>query len=307
LSRAQQRVVHLLAMHLLIPAQMTPWKGEKKVAIGSNLLNYLSTESWMILPSVLQSYEKVLTDKFLDGKNFSKLASTISEQFSSEVDDGVYTIGSKAVINLEGTLLRKAGYLDAMCGVKGMNILSQSFSNIADDPRVDHIIMCIDSPGGSAIGTPEFAELVYNSRTKKRITALVTGQMCSGAFFIGSAAHEIYSTSSINDIGSIGVVMCHVDQSAQDSADGLKFSYVYAGKHKINGEPHSALSPEARAEFQSSVDYTYSIFKEAISKYRGVSLEEVEKFADGKVFAAGQVIGTVLLDGITTLDEVLRS
>jgi signal peptide peptidase SppA len=213
-------------------------------------------------------------------------------------------IGSKAVISMSGTLVRKAGYLDAMCGMAGMDMLGKLMQSAFANDAVDHVILNWDSPGGSAIGTPELADIVFSARDSKRITSFVSGKMCSAAYYIGSAAHEIYSSSAINSIGSIGVVMQHIDQSAADSSEGLKYTYIYAGKHKVDGNPHESLSPEAHGRMQKSADYLYGIFLDSVSKFRGADLSS---FAEGQVFNAGQLIGTSMIDGIATLDEILRS
>ena len=272
---------------------------------GSYLLNAMSEETWFILPSILKSYEKVFNSKYIDKDRFD----AIIDKSKDNIADNplLEIIGNKAVINMEGTLVRKAGFLDAMCGISGMDSLTNLFNQVIDDDEIEHVILNWDSPGGSAVGTPEFAEIVYAARDKKRITSCISGCMCSAAYFIGSAAHEIYATSQINDVGSIGVVMMHVDQSQADAESGLKYTYIHAGKHKVDGNPHEALSPEVLAGLQDKLNYTYGIFIDSVAKYRGVTTDMISEYAEGKVFKAGQVVGTPLLDGIATLNEILRS
>jgi signal peptide peptidase SppA len=245
----------------------------------------------------------VFNGKFINKQHFDAVISNVADNPQSLVTK----VGSKAILNMEGTLVHKAGFLDAMCGIVGMDTLGNEFNKLVADMSIDHIILNWNSPGGSAIGTPELAELVYSARDKKRITSYIFGSMCSAAFFIGSAAHEIYSSSSLNSVGSIGVVTMHIDQSVADHAEGLSYTYIYAGKHKIEGNPHEKLSPEALANIQNKLDYSYGIFLDSVAKCRGVTSEEMSKYAEGQVFNAGQVVGTPLLDGITTLDEILRS
>lgn len=273
------------------------------MATGSFLLNSLSEETWYILPSVLKTYEKVFNDKFISKTHFEAIA-----ELDNIADNPlVQKIGSKAIINMGGTLVRKAGFLDAMCGINGMDVLSQAFVSAMQDTDVDHVILNWDSPGGSAMGTPEFANLVYSLRGTKRITSFVSGSMCSAAYFIGAAADEIYASSQINQIGSIGVVTMHIDQSQMDKEEGIKYTYIYAGKHKIDGNPHEPLAPEALSRIQESLNYAYGIFLDSVSQFRGADKEEISKYAEGQVFNAGQLMGTPMIDGIATFDEILRS
>jgi signal peptide peptidase SppA len=275
------------------------------MAIGSYLLNNLCSETWFIKPETLKMYEQVFNSKYIDNE---KMQTIIGEYDKQEQKNSLLDVhGSKAILNIEGTLLRKAGFLDALCGVIGMNELQLAAYEALTDNSIDHLILNFDTPGGSALGTPEFAEMIYSMRSSKRITSLVSGQMCSAGIFIGAAAHEIYSTSPINDIGSIGVVAMHVDQSKADAEEGLKYTYIYSGKHKIDGNPHEALTPQALADIQNKLDYSYGVFLDSVAKYRGITSDELSKFAEGQVFKAGQLMNSPLLDGMSTLDEILRS
>jgi hypothetical protein len=59
---------------------------------------------------------------------------------------------------------------------------------------------------------------------------------------------------------------------------------------------------------QNQVDYLYSLFVADVASNRGVSVEKVlTDMADGRVFIGQQAIDAGLVDGVSTLDDVIAS
>ena len=96
--------------------------------------------------------------------------------------------------------------------------------------------------------------------------------MASAAYWIGSAADEIYISGDTVNIGSIGVIATHVDYSQMDQKMGVKVTEVVAGKYKNMGSPNMALSKEAEMMMQGQVDHIYSVFVEEVAANRGKSV-----------------------------------
>lgn len=186
--------------------------------IGSLLLQRISSSPWMVRPEFMNVLQNVIDLKFSKEQldNFGTLANNL-KVYSTDNEDEESTFyerhGNKLLINVEGTLMKKASYMDAMCGMLGMNEISDLLREADNDESLEHIVFNWDCPGGTAQGTPELANQVYSMRKSKRLTSFISGQMCSAAYFIGSACDEIYSESMINDVGSIGVVALHVSQA----------------------------------------------------------------------------------------------
>jgi capsid assembly protease len=278
------------------------------MVIGSSLLNRLNSKTWYVRPEVLQSFATIFNAKFnLDEKFIDKTLSLFGENDTSENELLSYQRSDsgllQAIINIEGTLVRKAGYLDSMCGITGMNLILNALDEAKN--KADGTIILWDCPGGTVDGTQEVSNAVYDLRKSQRVISLVVGEMCSGGYYIGSAADEIYATEDSNLIGSIGVYMLHTDMSKADEKEGYKFTYIQAGKEKTYGNPHQELSLEAKDKFQKLVDGDYETFLKTVERNRNITREEVLKYADGQVFRAADLVGTPMIDGITTLKEIL--
>ena len=69
----------------------------------------------------------------------------------------------------------------------------------------------------------------------------------SAAYGIAASATDIVvSPTSIT--GSIGVVLMHLDQSAELAMKGRKPTLIFAGAHKVDGHPFGPLSDNVRAD-----------------------------------------------------------
>ena len=213
-----------------------------------------------------------------------------------------------AVIPVEGVLTKRASWLQALCGMTSMDLVGQDLQAALDDPTVGSIILLIDSPGGTVDGTQTLANQVLAARNQKPIVALADGCCCSAAYWIASACAQVYITGDTTAVGSIGVVATHVDVSASEAQKGRKTTEITAGKYKRIASSYAPLSDEGRATIQAEVDHVCTIFVDNVATNRGVSVDTVlAQMADGRVFLGQQAINAGLVDGVSTLADLIST
>lgn len=218
-----------------------------------------------------------------------------------EVIDGV------AVLPLEGVIAKRANLFMDISGGVSSQLAGRDLRQALADHTVHSIILSIDSPGGTVDGTQALADIVRAGLATKPIVTLASGTMASAAYWIGSAASAAYISDGTTQVGSIGVVATHVDVSKAQEQRGVKTTEIYAGKYKRIASEYQPLSEEGRQSMQDSVDYTYSLFVDAVAANRGVSTQKVLKdMADGRVFMGQQAIDAGLVDGVSTLDALIE-
>lgn len=298
------------------------------MATGSSLLNRISGCPWAIKPECLELIEQVLTSKFVKDLDMDLLKEaarpilkkidialtgqsliSLSEREDDTVNKSSSTnvvVKKKAVIPISGKLMNRCGWVDAVSGVTSMSSIADSIKEARDDKMINHIILRVDTPGGTVAGTPPLADLIHSVRSVKRISTFVEGEMCSAGMWIGTAADEVFASSTMDIMGSIGVVIMHVSQVGKDKSEGMKYTYLTAGKYKAMGNAHEELNSEAIAEFQRILNGTYNEFIETVAANRNISREQVEKYAEGRVYSAKELLGSGLLDGICSLDDLLN-
>lgn len=216
--------------------------------------------------------------------------------------------GAIQVINLFGVVAHRMDMLSEMSGGCSTLRVSDEFDAAMNDPNVSAIVFNVDSPGGSIDGVPELAKRIREARGKgKKLVAVANTLMASAAYWIGSQCDDVVATPSAA-VGSIGVFMVHLDESGFDERIGLTYSLIFAGKHKVDGNPYEPLSDDARAALQEQVDEYYTLFVNDVAKGRKAKAADVRKgYGEGRCLTASQAQEAGLVDRIDTFDGVLAS
>jgi ClpP class serine protease len=127
----------------------------------------------------------------------------------------------------------------------------------------------------------------------------------SAAYAIASAAEQIWVPQTA-EVGSIGVVALHTDHCEADAKEGVSYTYIYAGQHKVDGNPHQPLSPEVHGRIQSDVDVLYGQFVDLVAKHRSLSEQQV-RTTDADVFRGKSAVKAGLADHVGTLSQALEA
>lgn len=213
------------------------------------------------------------------------------------------TIGPLAVVEMSGPLSKHG---DAWWGIGSMRQIGAGLLQAAASSSVRAILLDADNaPGGTVDGTEELADIARIVAAQKPLYVYASGMLASAAYWIASQAKEI-ATHETADIGSIGVILTHVDWSAWDERQGVDITYITAGKYKAMGNPDEPLSDEARAYLQAGVDEVYGLFLDAVAAGRSVTREKAMTMADGKLFLGRQALELGLVDRLESRADFIN-
>ncbi|MFZ3046493.1 MAG: signal peptide peptidase SppA [Desulfatirhabdiaceae bacterium] len=221
-------------------------------------------------------------------------------------EDKSYPVkNSVAVVPIVGPMFKRATLFSRYFGDVSMTGIAKAFLSAVADDSVKAIVLNIDSPGGTVSGTEALSDAIYSAKGKKPIVAFANGMMCSAAYWAGSGVDKIVVESTAT-VGSIGVVMVHVDWSEAENKWGIKRTVLTAGQYKAIGNNAEPLSDKARKVLQDHLDYIYSVFISAVERNRGVSNEQALAMADGRVFIGQQSVDAGLADTVGSLDSAIE-
>lgn len=237
---------------------------------NSFLIQHFSDAVWLVHPHKLRTMTEIILKKASDYDGSLNLLQL--EPKETKVDNVQYD-GRTAVLNIEGVLVPKASWLDAMCGFSSTLGLHNQFNELVDNPKIERIVLYFDSPGGESTGIPEFAESIFQARSKKEIVGFTDVCMCSAAFWLGSATENLVVTPS-SVIGSIGVYISIIKEKPESSI--FDFHIISAGDNKLFGDPNVPITDEEIKFFQDLVNLNYKMFTEAVAKYRNINVEDVK-------------------------------
>jgi len=210
-----------------------------------------------------------------------------------------------AIIPVVGTLVSRSGYLGAASGLTAYSDIAESIEAAATDPGIRAILLDVDSSGGEVGGLFDLVDHIQAIRSQcgKPIWAVADEAALSAAYAIACTADRLYVTQT-GEVGSIGVVAVHRDESGADAQAGLAWTFVHAGACKVDGNPHQPLSDSARASLQADVDSLYGRFVDLVAKCRKTS-PGVIRATEATVYRGNQAVAAGLADKVGTLRVAL--
>lgn len=241
-------------------------------------------------------------DELLDRLNIRK-ANTI--EIAKYSDKAPMKLGSQriAIINLNGEI-SPANTVYGSEGIISATKVQRIIEDIEEDSSVKAVVLRVNSPGGSALES----ELIHRklSRLQARIPIVVSmnGVAASGGYYISCASNYIFA-DEMTITGSIGVIMMIPEASGLGRKIGLRSESFGFGKFAGSVDPLNPYDPEFIESLRRNSTGVYTEFKQRVMDARGISPEEIQAVAEGRVFSAADAKENKLIDEIGGLKEAI--
>ena len=177
-------------------------------------------------------------------------------------------------------------------------------ARLADDVKA--VVLRVNSPGGSALASDViWRETVLLKEAGKSFVVSMSDMAASGGYYISCAADHIFAnettiTGSIGVFGMIpnlgGMLEKHV---------GISFDEVSLHEHA--GQPDGLFAPDevALEAINEKISVIYDEFTSRVAEGRGMSKEQVEEVARGRVWIGKDALEVGLVDEIGDLEYAL--
>lgn len=187
----------------------------------------------------------------------------------------------------------------------GYKYIEMAFRRGLEDPDVRGFALVINSPGGEVTECFELVDKIYEWRDEKPVRAFAANWAYSAAYAIASAAGpgNIIVTRS-GGVGSVGVVTAHVEYSKWMEEIGIKVTFIFAGDHKVDGNPYEKLSASAKKRIQQRIDKIYGVFTSTVARNRDMEEADI-RATKALTFDSDEAIEVGFADRIGALDEEL--
>lgn len=210
-----------------------------------------------------------------------------------------------AVIPIDGLIKPgKSAKLPGFSAFAGDRTVAQNLEQARKDPRVQGVVVRIDSRGGAAPASELMWRAVLRCAREKPTVAYVESVAASGGYFAAAGAGRIVAAPGAL-VGSIGVFSGRFDARALLRRLGVHQEVVLRGAHAGLLEPAHALSDEERRSIEEEIESIYEDFVERVAEGRGLTREEVLEHAEGRVFVAAEA-PKALVDELGDFRAALR-
>lgn len=208
------------------------------------------------------------------------------------------------VIPVQGVLINNFGFTVGSW-MTGYDYISRAVSRGIADPEVRGIAFQVNSPGGEVSGCFDLVDEIYEARSLKPIRSFAADHAYSAGYAISSAANRIV-VNRAGGVGSIGVVTWHADFSKMYEQAGIKMTPIFAGDHKIDGNPYQPLTDNVKAQIQARIDALYNIFVQTTARNRGMD-EQAIRNTEALTYGAEDAVKIGLADAVGSFDESLAA
>jgi capsid assembly protease len=263
---------------------------------------WIFSHRWAILPEMLEMIIAVASrEASFDDLRKQAIAAKDAEPLPgarrAEVRDGV------AIIPVIGPIFPRSNMMTWLSGATSCETLAKDFTVALESKDVGAIVLKMDTPGGEVTGVNEFANMIFEGRKVKPITAYGIGNIASAGYWIGSAAGEIVADATA-ELGSIGVVAAYRDNREKEKKDGVRTVEIVSSVSP-NKRP-DIQSDEGRAQIQAIVDDLAGIFVSTVARNRGVTNGRViSEFGQGGMLVGQRAVAAGLADRIGSFEGVI--
>lgn len=207
--------------------------------------------------------------------------------------------GNVALIPIEGAISGNGQQEFGVSSVSSKDIVS-FIEEAEDNPRVQVLLLDINSPGGSAVASDEIATAV--KKAQKPVVALIREAGASGAYWIASASDHILA-NRMSITGSIGVISSYLEFSGLMEKYGVGYEQLTAGERKDLGTPYKKLSDKEKKILEQKLDRIHAFFIAEVAANRNLEVSQVQKIATGEFFLGEEALRLRLVDQLGGKDE----
>ncbi|RMD87424.1 MAG: signal peptide peptidase SppA, partial [Alphaproteobacteria bacterium] len=175
------------------------------------------------------------------------------------------------------------------------------------DKAIKAVVLRVDSPGGSAFASEIIRQAILDLKESGKPVVISMGSVAaSGGYWISTAGDEIWAAPE-TVTGSIGIFGLIV--TFEDSLDALGIHTDGIGTTPLAGafDPTRGLDENAAALIQTSIEDGYEKFLERVAESRGMTPEDVDKIAQGRVWAGETALELGLVDHLGTLADAVAA
>ncbi|MEX1364919.1 MAG: signal peptide peptidase SppA [Nannocystaceae bacterium] len=217
-----------------------------------------------------------------------------------------------AVVYGSGAIVRGSSSYDPIEGqaMMGAESVSASLRAAIEDPEVRAIVFRVDSPGGSAVASDAIWRTTQQARNAGKPLIVSMGNVAaSGGYYVAAGATKIVAQPS-TITGSIGVLSVKPVTRGLWNKLGITWDSVQTSSNAANWSMVEGYDEQGRAGLDRMLDRVYADFKQRVVDGRGLSAEQVEQLARGRVWTGQRAKELGLVDelgGLTTAIGLARA
>lgn len=273
----------------------------------------------------LQSTEMLMKAKMVDGMMYSdKVKDAVKKMMKLEKDDDIAQLTLSDMLNVKdekvdgdkiaiyyasGDIVQdpKAATMFGNNDYIASRKVCKDLEDLMNDDDVKAVVVRINSGGGDAYASEQMWHQMSELRKVKPVVVSMGDYAASGAYYMSAPASWIVAQPNTLT-GSIGIFAVIPDFSGLVTTKlGVRFDEVKTNRHSTFGNLMARpFNAEETAMLQASVNRGYNLFRQRVADGRHLTIESVEKIAQGRVWLATDALNIKLVDQLGGIDDAVK-
>jgi protease-4 len=188
----------------------------------------------------------------------------------------------------------------------GSESLCSELRKLREDKNVKAIVLRVNSPGGSALASDVIWREIVLTRQVKPVIASMGNVAASGGYYIAMACDTIVASPATvtGSIGVFGLLMNSED--LLNNKLGINTDREKTGLYSDIGSLTRPVTDVERMIIQNEVNSIYATFTRKAAEGRHTSVDSIEKYASGRVWAGKDAISNHLIDVFGGMDDAVK-
>ena len=176
---------------------------------------------------------------------------------------------------------------------------------LQEDKDVKAVVLRVNSPGGSAYGSEQIWYAVSQLKKEKPVIVSMGDYAASGGYYISCNADTIVAEPTTLT-GSIGIFGMFPNAKGLADKIGISVDVVKTNPYADFGMLTRPMNDGEKGLMQMYVNNGYDLFLTRCSDGRGISKEELDKIAQGRVWTGSTAKDLGLVDELGGIDKALE-
>ncbi len=211
-----------------------------------------------------------------------------------------------AVVHAQGMIGGRNSRIDPMFGVMmGHESVSANLRAARKDKDIAAVVFRVDSGGGEGLASDLMAHEIEVLSGVKPVVVSMVDVAASGGYYISYTASKIVA-DPLTVTGSIGSISGKFNMTGFYDKLGITHDYVTKGPMAMFFSDLRDFTDEERKRFQQNHWDGFNMWLADVAEHRGMTFEEAEKLAHGRVWSGRQAKANGLVDELGGLDRAIE-
>lgn len=299
------------------------WDNICKAVAGSRGISTDSLNAYADRLLTLEASENYKKYKMVDGLIYTnQVKDEVKKLLKLDKDDDINRLGIADMANVKET--RSEGeeiaiyyaygnIVDDVAGgmmgdehVIDAQEVCKDLEQLMDNDDVKAVVIRVNSGGGSAYASEQIWNQVKELKAKKPVVVSMGDYAASGGYYISCIANWIVAEPTTLT-GSIGIFGMFPDANELLTQKlGVKFDEVKTNRNSGFGTIVRPFNDEEMHYLTAYINRGYNLFRSRVADGRKMSVDAVEKIAQGHVWLGQDALKIKLVDQLGGLEDAIR-